>query len=101
VPDERGVVGGITGAIVRECYQADVPAALLIVRAHPRLPDPGAAKAVIEEALEPLVEFDIDTTDLEEEAEDIRRQMEQIAEQYQQVSEESGPQETRGMRMYQ
>ena len=98
IADEHGVVGGITGALVRECYQLDVPAILLIVRAHPRLPDPGAAKAVIETALEPIVEFDIDTTALDEHAEEIRTQMAQIAQQYEQVAneQETEPQ-VRGM----
>jgi uncharacterized protein len=79
IAEEHGVVGGITGALVRECYQLDIPATLLSVRAHPHLPDPGAAKAVIETALEPLVEFEIVTTELEEHAEEIRNQMNQIA----------------------
>ena len=103
VPDEPGIVGGVTGALVRECYQADVPAALLIVRSHPFLPDPGAAKAVIETALEPLVDFDVDTTALDEEAEEIRRQMRQVAEQYQQMADEGGqrPDGPRPAGMYQ
>ncbi len=88
VASKNGVVGGITGALVRECYQLDIPATLLIVQAHPHLPDPGAAQSVIETALEPLVEFDIDTTELEEHAEEIRNQMNQIAQQYKQVAEE-------------
>lgn len=88
IAEESGIVGGITGALVRECYQLEIPATLLIVRAHPRLPDPSAAKSVIETALEPLVEFEIDTTELEEHAEEIRNQMNQIAQQYQQVAEE-------------
>ena len=91
IAEEHGVVGGITGALVRECYQLEIPATLLIVRAHPHLPDPGAAKAVIETALEPIVEFDIDTTELEEHAEEIRDQMNQIAQQYKQAAEEQGP----------
>lgn len=90
VAEKNGVVGGITGALVRECYQLDIPAMLLIVRAHPQLPDPGAAKSVIENALEPLVDFDIDTTELEEHAEEIRNRMNQIAQQYKQVTEEQG-----------
>ena len=90
VADEPGLVGGITGALVRECYQADVPAVLLIVRAHPFLPDPEAAKSVIETALEPLVEFDIDTTALDEQADEIQQQMQQIAEQYQQMLGQEG-----------
>lgn len=92
IAEERGVVGGVTGALVRACYEGDVPAMLLIVRAHPRLPDPGAAVAVIEDALEPLVEFNIDTTELDERAEEIRTQMQQIAKQYEQASgDEPGP----------
>ncbi|RQG95655.1 proteasome assembly chaperone family protein [Natrarchaeobius oligotrophus] len=90
VPDDPGLVGGVTGSLVRECYRADVPAALLIVRAHPFLPDPQAAKAVIETALEPLVEFDIDTTALDEQADEIQRRMQQVAEQYQQMAQERG-----------
>ncbi|WP_265109936.1 proteasome assembly chaperone family protein [Halosolutus halophilus] len=93
VPEEPGLVGGITGALVRECYQADVPAALLIVRSHPFLPDPNAAKSVIETALEPLVDFDIDTTELDEQADEIQRRMQQVAQQYQQMAEEQGGQQ--------
>ena len=93
VPEERGLVGGITGSLVRECYQADVPAALLIVRSHPFLPDPQAAKSVIENALEPLVDFEIDTTELDEQADEIKQRMQQVAQQYQQMAEEQGQQQ--------
>jgi uncharacterized protein len=88
---EPGLVGGVTGALIQGCYHEQVPAAVLIVRSHPYLPDPGAAQAVIEEALEPLVAFDIDTSELEKQADEIRNRMQQIAEQYQRmVEEESG-----------
>lgn len=102
VAGEHGVVGGITGALVQSCYHADIPAVLLIVRSHPQLPDPGAAKAVIEEALEPLVEFEIDTTELDEHAEEIQKQLRQIARQYEQASKDGGGQtEPQAMGMYQ
>ena len=93
VPDEPGLVGGITGSLVRECYREDVPAALLIVRAHPFLPDPEAAKSVIENALEPLVDFDIDTSALDEQADEIQRRMQQVAEHHQQLIQEQGVQQ--------
>lgn len=89
VAEDPGLVGGVTGALVKECYHAGVPAALLIVRSHPFLPDPKAARAMIEDALEPLVDFDIDTTELQEQSEQIRSQLEQIAQQYQQASGEA------------
>ncbi|MFB6082135.1 MAG: proteasome assembly chaperone family protein [Halanaeroarchaeum sp.] len=85
---EPGLVGGVTGALVRACYHAGVPAAVLIARSHPYLPDPGAAQEVIENALEPLVDFDIDTTELREQADQIQQRMTQIAEQYQQMVQE-------------
>ncbi|WP_049935683.1 proteasome assembly chaperone family protein [Haloplanus natans] len=84
-----GVIGGVTGALLKACYDADVPAMILVVRSNPYIPDPGAAEAVIETALEPLVAFDIDTTELRERAEEIQRQMQQVAEQLQQYQQES------------
>lgn len=103
IADDLGLVGGVTGALVKQCYHADVPAALLIVNAHPFLPDPDAAKSVIETALEPLVDFDVDTTKLTKQAEEIRRRMEQVAEQYQQMIAEGDdvPQRTAASGMYQ
>lgn len=85
---EPGLVGGVTGALVKACYHGDVPAAVLIVKSHPFLPDPGAAQEVIENALEPLVDFDIDTSELEQQAEEIQERMTKIAEQYQQMVED-------------
>lgn len=90
IADERGVVGGVTGALVRQCYQADVPAALLVVRAHPQLPDPRAAKSVVENALQPLVDFEVDTSPLDEQAEEIQRRMQQVADQFRKAQQAAG-----------
>lgn len=99
--EEPGVVGGITGALVTECYHADVPAAVIIARSHPYLPDPGTAQSVIEHGLEPLVDFDIDTSQLAEQADEIKERMQQIAEQYRQMTEEGAPGEQEPARMFQ
>lgn len=101
IAEDRGVVGGITGALVNECYRAGVPATLLIVRAHPQLPDPGAAVSVIETAIEPLVDFDIDTSELEERAEQIQQQMQQVAKQYEQMATKEESLEPPAHGMYQ
>lgn len=90
--DGSGVVGGVTGALLADCYQDDVPAAVLIVRSNPYIPDPAAARAVIEEALEPLVEFDIDTQELLEQAEEIQKQKQQVAEQLKQYQQQQDQQ---------
>lgn len=95
-----GAIGGVTGAIVADCYHDSVPAAVLIVRTNPYIPDPGAAESVIENALEPLVNFDIDTSELREQASEIRQQMQQIVQQLQQYQEQQGQQPT-GPSMYQ
>ena len=89
--DGPGLIGGVTGALVIDCYHADVPATVLVVKANPYLPDPTAARSVIENALEPLVDFDIDTTELDEQADRIKRQMEQLAKHYRQTVETRRP----------
>ncbi|MFB6091562.1 MAG: proteasome assembly chaperone family protein [Haloquadratum sp.] len=100
--EESGAIGGITGGLVSDCYHNDVPAAVLIVRCDPRLPDPGAARSVIEDALEPLVDFDIDTTELEEQAEKIQQRKQQVIQQLQQMQQGEGEGETAQSRaMYQ
>lgn len=83
-----GVIGGVTGALLRDCYHADIPAIVLIVKAHPFIPDPGAAHDVIEEALEPLVAFDVDTQGLLDQADQIQDQLQQIAAQLEQYQEQ-------------
>lgn len=85
--DGEGLVGGITGALVDECYQQNVPAALILVHADPHVPDPEAARIVIENALEPLVDFDIETESLDEQAAQIQQQKEQIARQVQEAQQ--------------
>lgn len=92
-----GVIGGVTGALLADCYHEDVPAAVLIVRSNPYIPDPGAARSVIEHALEPLVDFDIDTRELLEQAEEIQQQKQQIAQQLQEYQQQQEQQPQVGM----
>lgn len=101
IVEDTGVVGGVTGALVKACYQAEVPAILLLVRADPHVPDPAAARAVIETALEPLVEFDIDTELLDEQADRIQTQKAQIAQELKEAQEAEGPVSMQARAMYQ
>lgn len=84
---QTGAIGGPTGALLQACFRSEVAAVALIVRCRPKVPDPGAARAVIENGLERLVDFDLDTTDLQERDEEIQRQMEQVAHQFQQAQQ--------------
>lgn len=95
-----GALGGITGALLADCYRAEVPAAVLITRSNPYIPDPAAARSVIESALEPMVAFDIDTTELEERAEEIRRRKQQIAQQLRAQRQGGGEDQSSVSRMY-
>lgn len=83
--EETGAVGGVTGALLQACYRANVPAVALLVRCRPQIPDPGAARAVIERGIEPLVDFELDTSELQERDQEIQRRLEQVAQQYQQA----------------
>lgn len=80
-----GAVGGVTGGLLQACYRAEVPACVLIVRCNPYLPDPAAAESVIENALEPLVDFDVDTSELRDQAAEIQEQKERIVKQMQEM----------------
>ena len=96
-----GFIGGASGAVLNDCYHASIPTIALIVKAHPFLPDPEAARAVIEKALEPLVDFDIDTQRLDEQADQIRSQMEQIAQHFERLQEVQEPHALEESSMYQ
>jgi uncharacterized protein len=97
--DEQGAVSGVTGALVSACYEADVPAILLLVRATPNAPDPFAAASVIDTAIEPLVDFDIETDELRQQAEQIQEQKQQISQQLNQMqgSEKEVPMQANSM----
>jgi uncharacterized protein len=99
--EDSGVIGGVTGALLADCYRYDVPAAILLVRCNPYMPDPQAAHSVIENALEPLVEFDIDTRELLEQAEEIQAQKQQMANQLKQYYQQQDQQQTEIPGMYQ
>lgn len=101
IAEDTGVVGGVTGALVNACYQAEVPAILLLVRADPYVPDPAAARAVIETALAPLIEFEIDTKLLDEQAEQIQTQKAQIAQELKAAQEAEAPVSMQARAMYQ
>jgi uncharacterized protein len=85
---DPGLIGGVTGALADDCYHADIPTVILIVKTNPFYPDPLAAQSLIENGVEPLVDFDIETPELEQQADAIRAELEQVAAQYQQFIQE-------------
>ncbi|MFB9808858.1 PAC2 family protein [Haladaptatus pallidirubidus] len=65
-----------------------MPTIVLIVQANPFYPDPIAAQSLIEDGVEPLVNFDIETPELDQQADAIQEKLEQVAAQYQQVTQD-------------
>lgn len=78
-PDGPGLVGGPTGALLRAADDRGMEAAGLIVETDPQFPDPAAARVLIDDGVEPIAGFDIETDVLTERAEQIREQKEQFA----------------------
>ncbi len=99
-PDERGVIGGPTGALVNRAYHRGIDACGLIVESDPQFPDPAAAKQLIADGIEPITGLEVPTDDLVERAEEIRTQKEKLAKRMQQAAEEESTQ-AQPLRMYQ
>ncbi|MFB6071688.1 MAG: proteasome assembly chaperone family protein [Halobacterium sp.] len=99
-PPERGVVGGPTGALINRASENDLDAVGLVVESDPQFPDPAASKQLIDHAIEPILDVDVDTEDLVERAEEIREQKEKLAQRMQEAGEEESTQ-ARPMRMFQ
>lgn len=99
VPSESGLVSGPTGTLLNYAVEHDVDAAGLTVETDPRFPDPGAARVLITDGLEPLTGLDVPVEDLVERSEEIRAAKERLANQLEQTDEESTRVEP--IRMYQ
>lgn len=99
-PEERGVIGGPTGALVNRANVTDLDGCGLIVESDPQFPDPAAARQLIVNGIEPLAGIEVDTQDLVDSAEEIREQKEKLAKKMQQAGEEESSQ-AQPLRMYQ
>ncbi|MDY6774108.1 MAG: PAC2 family protein [Candidatus Nanohaloarchaea archaeon] len=98
VPDQTGLVGGPTGAMLHELEKRGMDGACLVVQTHPQFPDPIAAKRLVDGGVEKLVDFDVDTEVLEERAEKIKEQKEKLAQMLQNAeSHEKGQAFPEGM----
>ena len=99
-PPERGVVGGPTGALINRASETGLDSVGLVVESDPQFPDPAAANQLIKDGIAPVVDVDVDTSELTERAEEIREQKEKLAQRMQQASEEESSQ-AQPMRMFQ
>ncbi|MBS3760501.1 proteasome assembly chaperone family protein [Halodesulfurarchaeum sp.] len=99
-PEERGAIGGPTGALVNRAHHCALDSCGLIVESDPQFPDPAAARQLIANGIEPIADISVPTDDLVGRAEEIRTQKEALAKRMQQASEEESSQ-AQPLRMYQ
>lgn len=98
-PTESGLVSGPTGALLAYAVEHDLTAMGLVVETDPRFPDPGAARVLIKDGIEPLTGTEIPVDDLVERAEEIRQARDKLAKRMQEADEEST--QAQRLRMYQ
>lgn len=89
IVEGSGNIGGITGSLLLNCYRKNISSCCLVIKVNPFIPDLKASISAIENGLEPFLEFDIDTSDLEERSEEIKKKKQQIAKQLKQKQEET------------
>lgn len=88
-PEGTGIVTGATGAILDECLLQGVPAIGLITESDIEFPDPSAALILIKRGLNPILDLDIKTEILQEQAEFIREQKKRLVERIHRGEEEA------------
>lgn len=99
-PPEDGVITGPTGALINRSAQLGYDSLGLVVGCSSRFPDPEAASVLLEDAIAPITDVEIDVQELLERAEEIREQREQFAQQMQTVAQDESSQ-AQPLRMYQ
>ncbi|MFB6224306.1 MAG: proteasome assembly chaperone family protein [Haloarcula sp.] len=88
-PSENGAITGPTGALVHESQRIGLRSIALVTEADKQFPDPEAARALLQTAIGPLADFEVDTEALVEQAEEIGRAKAQLAQQLQEDQEQS------------
>ncbi|QKQ98641.1 proteasome assembly chaperone family protein [Candidatus Nanohaloarchaea archaeon] len=84
-PETVGGISGPTGAVLERSQEEEISSIGLTVSCAEQLPDPEAARTLIEEAIEPITGIDLDTQQLAETAEQIKEQKKKLAEKMQQA----------------
>jgi len=82
---KKGIIVGISGAILNECLTRKIEGTSLLTTAMTTIPDPEGA-AILIEALNKSYGFKIDTSELIEGANEIREKLKEIAESYEKTA---------------
>lgn len=98
-PNENGVVSGPTGALVSHAVEQDLPGVALVVESDSRFPDPESARVLIQHGIGPILDVEVDYSELVDRAEEIRRQKDQLAQKMGEADDEAS--KAQPLRMYQ
>lgn len=79
-PIGTGMITGPAGALLSHARTRDLDSVGLVVETDPRFPDPQGARVLIEDGIQRLIDVDIDTSLLVEQAAAIIDQREELAE---------------------
>lgn len=96
-PPERGVVSGPTGALLYQAKLQGMDSLGLVVEAAPQFPDPTAAKVLLDQAVAPIADIEIETDSLLDRAQEISEARERLAQRMQQSEDESSRAQPLGM----
>ncbi|WP_224269042.1 proteasome assembly chaperone family protein [Haloprofundus salinisoli] len=99
-PAEMGLVSGPTGALLSYAIENDQNAVGLVVESDPQFPDPEAARVVVTEGIDALLDIEVPTDDLVDRAEEIREAKQQLAQRLQNAENDESSQ-AQPLRMYQ
>lgn len=98
-PREGGLISGPTGALLAAAEERHIDGVGLVVQTEAQLPDPRAARVVLDGGIGALTGLAIETEALVEHEEEIRRARERLAEQLQSADDERS--EAQPLRMFQ
>ncbi len=98
-PAGMGLISGPTGALLAHALEDDSDALGLIVESDPQLPDPVAARVVIEQGIEPIAGVSVPTEKLSTRADEIEEARAQLIKRMQQSTTDSSRAEP--LQMYQ
>ncbi len=88
-PRESGLVTGPTGALLYRASEVGLDSVGLIVQTDPKFPDPEAARVLLKNGIEPIVDVSIDASTLVEQAGEIQTAREELAKRLQDAGDES------------
>lgn len=86
-PPGKGMIAGPTGGLLKRAAAHEIDGIGLTVASDPQLPDPRAAKKLLDEGLKEIIGLEVDTAELEKSAEKIREKKKRMAEEVQRAEQ--------------